>query len=160
MTRPLPAQRAKHSITAEERECFLARLAHGWSVTHAAQEAGHARQRFYELRDEEKAFADQWAHALDAGTEVLEDEARRRAVDGYDEETFDAEGRLLRRVRRYDGALLQLLLRGRRPEKYRDNASVEVQTPAVFVLESAFGEEEIVEGEATEEPGELEAGES
>jgi hypothetical protein len=36
----------------------------------------------------------------------LEDEALRRAVDGYDEETFDGESTLVRRVRRHDGALL------------------------------------------------------
>jgi AcrR family transcriptional regulator len=146
-------------ISAEERGRFLEALAHGWSVKHAAEAGGHIRQVFYELRDRDEEFAAAWAEAIEAGTEKLEDEARRRGVDGYDEETFDGEGQLVRRVRRYDSALLQLLLRGRRPDKYRDGAGVALQTPAVFVLESAFGPE-VIEAEAVEEPAELPPGKS
>jgi hypothetical protein len=158
VTRPRPAQWRRRSVTATERSRFLEALAAGWSVTHAAEPTGHSRQRFYELRDADNEFAAAWAEAVEAGTQRLEDEAMRRAVEGYDEVTFDADGGLVRRVRRYDSALLQLLLKGRRPAVYRESAGVEVSTPAVFVLESAFGED-VIEAEATEVQRELPAGE-
>jgi hypothetical protein len=158
VTRPGPAQRRRRSVTATEHSRFLEALAAGWSVTHAAEPTGHSRQRFYELRDADEDFAAAWSEAVEAGTQRLEDEAMRRAVEGYDEVTFDAEGGLVRRVRRYDSALLQLLLKGRRPAVYRESAGVEVSTPAVFVLESAFGSD-VIEAEAMEVLGELPAGE-
>lgn len=141
MTAQAPSQTERRrrypAVPLEARAPFLEALAAGWSVTHAAARATVDRQRFYELRDADDEFAEQWDEALDAGTHVLEDEALRRAVEGYDEDTVDADGNLLRRVRRYDSALLQTLLKGRLP-RYREGANVNVTVPAVFVLESAF----------------------
>jgi hypothetical protein len=144
---PLSAERRKRRIARKDRDRFLEALAAGWAVRHAAKLAGHGFQRWYELRDQDEDFAAAWSEAIEQGTQRLEDEALRRAVDGYDEETFNGEGEMVRRVRRYDGALLQTLLKGRRPEVYREGAAVELKTPAVFVLESAFartGEIEVV----------------
>jgi hypothetical protein len=156
---PLSAERRRGRIAKRDRVTFLAALAAGWAVRHAAKLAGHSFQRWYELRDSDEDFAAAWAEAIEQGTQRLEDEALRRAVDGYDEETFDGEGTLVRRVRRYDGALLQTLLKGRRPEKYRDGATVEVQAPTVFVLDSAFARHEPIEVVEAEPPLELPAGE-
>lgn len=135
----MPAERRRRNpaVPANARTGFLEALAAGWSVTHAAGRAGVPRQRFYELRDVDEPFAEQWDEALEAGTHVLEDEALRRAVEGYDEDTIDGDGKLIRRVRRYDSALLQTLLKGRLP-RYREGANVNVTVPTVFVLESAF----------------------
>lgn len=151
------AERRRRSISPDEREAFLEALAAGWAAAHAAERAGHPRSSFYLLRDRDEDFRVAWDEAIEQGTEVLEDEARRRGVDGYDEEQYDGEGKLIRRTRRYDSALLQLLLRGRRPDKYREGAGVALQTPAVFVIESAFGSE-VIEAEAVEEPAELPPG--
>jgi hypothetical protein len=67
----------------------------------------------------------------------MEDEAMRRAVDGWDEPVYQ-KGEQVGVVRKYSDSLLALLLRGRRPDVYRDNAQVQVSAPTVFVLESAF----------------------
>src|SRR6266545_4152345 len=138
VTRPLPEERRRRpTLTKPNREKFLKALALGWSVTHAAGLAGRSRQRFYELRECDEAFAEAWAQALDAGTDILEDEGRRRAVDGFDEAVFQ-KGELVGHVRRYSDILLALLLRARRPAIYRESAGIEVKTPAVFVLDSSF----------------------
>ena len=101
----------RHSpITATDCRAFLEALEHGWSVKNAAERTTHPRQKFYELREKDEAFAAEWAEAYKAGTEALEDEARRRAVDGYDESTFDGKGDLIRRVHRYSDALMHRLL--------------------------------------------------
>lgn len=123
---PLPAQRRKRAITPSARGKFLDAVGSGWSVTAAAERAGFSRQRFYELRDEDESFAVEWTQADERGTQVLEDELRKRAVEGWDEDTFDGDGMLQRRVRRYSPALLIFLLKAKRPDVYRDNATVQV----------------------------------
>jgi hypothetical protein len=91
-------------------------LAAGWSVTHAAKRAGVNRQQFYEWRGMRDDFAAAWEQALQAGTDALEDEARRRAVDGWDEPVYQ-RGELAGHIRKYDSQLIQFLLRARDPAR-------------------------------------------
>ena len=132
MNRPLPAQRRRRTIPPKAREQFLEALAAGWSVRHAATLTTHAFQRWYELRAANEEFAEAWAQAVEQGTQMLEDEARRRAVDGVDEPVFQ-KGEMVGHVRRYSDNLLMFLLRGRRPAVYRESAAVELNIPAVHV---------------------------
>jgi len=107
-------------MTPRVRETFLEAIAAGWTVKHAAERAGSDRRKFYELRTRDDDFAAGWEQALEAGTERLEDELHRRATEGYDEDSFDGAGKLIRRVRRYSPALLIFTLKARNPAKYRD----------------------------------------
>ena len=116
--------RRPRKLTRRAREEFLEALAAGWSVTSAATAAGFSRQRFYELRESDEAFASAWQEAFEAGTDVLRDEVRRRAVDGVDEPVFRASG-LVGHVRRFSDVLLIFELKRRDPS-YRDGARVEL----------------------------------
>jgi hypothetical protein len=60
-------------------------------------------------------------HAAD----VLEREAFRRAVEGWDEQHVSAKGEVYS-VTKYDSQLLQFLLRARRPEKFRETQRHEI----------------------------------
>lgn len=113
-------------MTAAQCAKFLEALAEGWSVTKAAGLAGVDRRRLYEQRDQDEEFASAWAEAVELGTDALEDELRRRSIDGYDEETFDGKGELVRRVRRLSPQDLITALKARRPEVYRENQRVEL----------------------------------
>jgi hypothetical protein len=113
-------------ITANHRTVFLQLLGEGAVVREAAEATGHSRQRFYELRKTDPEFAEQWDAAYESGTDVIEQEAIRRSVEGYDEVTSDGDGKVLRVVRRYSDSLLQTLLRGRRYNEQR----VELSGPA------------------------------
>src|SRR5438105_467290 len=73
--------------TAKKQTEILARVAEGWSLTDAARSAGVARQSLYNHRHQDAVFAEALVAAVEAGTDVLEDEARRRAVDGVRHET-------------------------------------------------------------------------
>src|SRR5206468_803097 len=73
----------------------------------------------YDLRCADEQFADAWEDALEAGTQVLEDEARRRALDRSD-------------------TLLIFLLKARRPHVYRDN----VRVASVGVMRHEYGRNE------------------
>ena len=116
-------------LTAKQRDTFLISLANGHSVTKSAKAAGHWRQHLYRLRAADADFASDWAAAVEAGVDVLEDEARRRAVEGVPFELYDKDGNLLRAETRYSDKLLELLLKGRRPDIYRENPRFEISGP-------------------------------
>ena len=82
-------------LTKERRERFLQALANTGSVTTAVAVAGTSRTRVYELRKADPAFASAWEEAEEIATDRLEDEARRRAVEGVAEPLVSA-GKLVR----------------------------------------------------------------
>ena len=95
------------------------------SVTAAANLVGVNRCTPYGWREADPEFAKAWEIALDAGTDLLEDEAWRRACCGTERPVFQT-GALVGTTREYSDLLLIFLLKGRRPEKFRDNAKLEV----------------------------------
>lgn len=91
-------------------------------------------------------FHEAWDAALEIGNDYLEQEAQRRAVEGYEEpvvhkgiqafvrdpETgeleLDQNGRPIPlTIRRYSDRLLEVLLKARRPEKFRENMKIEAE---------------------------------
>src|SRR4051794_34673123 len=113
------------NITAEHRGKFLEALASGLSIAGAAAEAGVDRTTPYKWRDDDPEFAKAWTVAYDAGTDRLEDEALRRATVGTERPVFQT-GQLVGKTREYSDLLLIFLLKGRRPEKFRDNSKLEL----------------------------------
>jgi hypothetical protein len=94
--------------TPEKEAKVLRRLALGYSVSSACQFARIGRTSYYQWRKDDPAFALAADAAIEEGTDRLEDEAMRRAMQR--KEPSDT--------------LLIFLLKGRRPEKFRDNATV------------------------------------
>src|SRR6516162_8249224 len=122
-------------LTKARRESFLRVLADTGNVTAAVAAAGTSRTRVYELRKTDTAFAAAWDEAEDIATDRLEDEARRRAVEGVAEPLVSA-GKLVRgddgqpiTVRRYSDNLLLALLRARRLPRH--DRSVRFQLPTL-----------------------------
>lgn len=108
--------------TPKSEEAFLSALANGASVTLAGKSAGIGRSALYMWREDDKEFAKRWDSALESGTDLLEDEAKRRAVEGVKRPVYQG-GECVGYVQEYSDTLLIFLLKGRRPEKYRDSAS-------------------------------------
>src|SRR5690606_18484748 len=73
----------------------------------------------YRLRKEDPDFAAAWDEAMEQASDALEVEARRRAIEGWDEPVF-YQGMETGMVRKFSDTLLIFLLKGARPEKYRD----------------------------------------
>lgn len=86
---------------------FLDLFAQTGNVMLSARGAGVDRRTPYDLRARDERFAQAWADADEAATQVLEAEARRRAMATSDR-------------------LLEFLLKSRRPAVYRENHRVEV----------------------------------
>lgn len=117
------------------REAFIAGLSSGLSVTGAAARANIPRRTAYDWRDADEKFRARWDDALEAGTDILEDEAFRRAYEGCDEPVV-AMGRVAKnddgtqlRIRKYSDTLMALLLKARRKSKFRENVSQELSGP-------------------------------
>lgn len=96
---------------------FLADLAKGISVSGACRTAKVGRQTVYDLRDRDEAFKADWDTAVESGVEYLEDEARRRAVEGVQKPVYQ-RGFKIDTIRDYSDTLLIFLLKGRAREKY------------------------------------------
>jgi hypothetical protein len=84
------------------QKAFLAALENTGSVTTAAEAAGIKRWNAYDAKRGDQEFAAAWEQALDVSADTLEDEARKRAFDGSD-------------------VLLMFLLKGLRPQKWRES---------------------------------------
>ncbi len=111
-------------IAPKKRALFLEALARYGNVSAAAITAGFSRDNAYDFRARDRTFASAWDDALQQAADVLESEARRRAADGWDEPVF-YQGVEMGLVRKYSDTLLIFLLKGARPEKFRDNVKVE-----------------------------------
>lgn len=77
----------------------------------------------YRLREAEPDFAAAWDAAVEEGTDLLEDEARRRAVEGVIKERGvyyrgDLVGTEIEI--NYSDGLMTTLLKARRPDVYRE----------------------------------------
>lgn len=117
-------RRGSTTVTEEARKKFLATLMEGWSPLRAAQVAGHPRTTFYNLREDNEQFKIAWDAAIEAGSDLLEDTAKKRSIDGWLEPVF-YQGEQCGTVRKFSDTLLMFQLNGRRPEKYRQNVKVD-----------------------------------
>ena len=81
------------------------------------------RGTVYAWRDRDETFADAWDVATDAAADVLETEARRRAVDGVETKVY-FEGEEVGTKVYYSDRLLEFLLKGRRPEVFGDRLNI------------------------------------
>lgn len=116
------------NITHPQKRAFLAAYSELGNVTRAAAIAGISREAHYDWKAEDEDYARAFARAKLWAGDALEDEARRRAVEGVDEPKFFM-GRVCGNVRKYSDTLLVLLLKGAKPRIYRENVSAEISGP-------------------------------
>ena len=115
---------ANSSLTPEKRAQFLALLADCGNVTRAAEVAGLSRVYLYQIKREDEEFSSEWEKAAKVGSLRLEDEARRRAVEGWAEPVWH-RGEMCGTVQKYSDTLLIVLLKAHHPEKYADRQKVD-----------------------------------
>lgn len=113
---PLP------EITEAKRQAFLAAFSERGSIRAACLLTGVGRTTFYDWRRSDAEFAAAFESAREDVVDKLEEEAFRRAVEGWDEPQFgrvdkDQDGEI-GMVRKFSDHLLSKLLEGNRPDKY------------------------------------------
>lgn len=90
-------------LTIDQKDKFLRKLASGYSISASAKAAGVHRQSYYDWRESDPEFAIAADHALESGTDTIEDIALSHARQG-------------------NASLITLLLKSRRPDKYKDRS--------------------------------------
>jgi len=115
-------RRQRKGLSAKKR-AFLAAYALQGTITSAAEAAGVSRQMHQKwMRKDNYRVA--FEAAYEEFCEKLELEAIRRAHDGWDEPVYQG-GELVGHKRKFSDALIQFLLKGAKPDKYRDNQKIE-----------------------------------
>lgn len=109
----------------DRQQAFLDALRETCNVTVAAQAISVSTTTVTKHRQTDPLFAERYEEALREGVDLLEHEAHRRAFKGVDEPVF-YKGDKCGVVRKYSDQLTMFLLKAHRPEKYRDNASLEL----------------------------------
>lgn len=107
-----------------KRRAFLAAYAESGNVTRAAEIAEVNRSMHYDWLAADPLYAEDFRAAEDQAGDRLEQEARRRAVEGVAEPIY-YQGVRVGAVQKYSDTLLIFLLKGARPEKYKDRAAHE-----------------------------------
>lgn len=87
---------------------------------HSCRKANVSRRCAYRHKGIDEKFATRWADAIENAVDIMELEARRRAVKGTDKPVFQ-RGEQVGTIREYSDTLLMFLLKANKPEKFRDN---------------------------------------
>lgn len=123
---PTPrSARKRGRPTAAQQSIYLDELRGGATVKQAAAAAGRDRFAFVYLRQQDEAFAVLHADAYDEGADVLEAVAWERATSGVERTRIDKDGTAVECNDPPSDRLLELLLKARRPAKFRENSKVE-----------------------------------
>lgn len=108
----------------------LAVLSDGGSPDEAAAAAGISRALLYKWKTLDPAFNAQWEEARDITTEKAEAEIYRRGVVGWVEPIFgkgpSGTTQVVGSIRKYSDRMLEVLIKARKPNEYRDNPRVAV----------------------------------
>ena len=102
---------------------FLRVLARRGNVSDACRQANIERQTAYDRREAYPEFAQLWEEALKQASDSLEEEAWERATLGTDKPIF-YKGEQVGAVTEYSDALLMFLLKGNKPEKFKERADI------------------------------------
>ena len=118
-------QRNKKCRLTMKMKAFLAAFAEVGNITQAAEIAGCNRCMHYDWYEKSEPYRQAFDEAEEKAADRLEQEARRRAVEGVSEPVF-YQGEKVGTVQKYSDTLLIFLLKGVRPEKYRERYNHEI----------------------------------
>ena len=104
-------------MTNHEIDEFLKSLARTGNVSLSARNAKIKRSQLYALKASNPDFAEAWSNALEEATDLLQGEAIRRAIEGFEEVKY-FKGEPVGTVRRYSDQLLMFLQKAYKPSIY------------------------------------------
>lgn len=148
--------KAREELSNPRQLAFLSAYSILGNVTQAAKCTGISPGSVYNWKGDE-VFDKYYELADRAHMHYLQSEAQRRAVEGVQEPVY-YQGQKIGEKTKYSDNLLMFLMKGKEPEKYRDNARVEVTgdgggpiqiefTPPDMDREiEVINEEDIIEG--------------
>jgi hypothetical protein len=106
-------------LAPKRKEMFLEEFRKHGNVSQACRATDVPRRVCYRWKEEDEAFVADWEEAKADAGDTLEEEARRRAVDGTLKPVWH-KGEFVGSVREFSDTLLIFLLKGAKPNKYKD----------------------------------------
>lgn len=113
-TKPVETNAKKASFLAAYAECGVIRL--------AAKSSEASARSHYRWMADDRDYVTAFEEAQRKSCKALEEEARRRAVDGWDEPVYQ-NGKKVGTRRRYSDTLLIFLMKGNQPDKFGDKVT-------------------------------------
>lgn len=110
-------------LTPGSRKKFLELLEKSANVRGSARALNLSTSNLYKERERDPKFAHEWDEACEFAIDALEEEARRRAFEGYDKPVF-YKGNLCGSIREYSDSLLMFLLNGLRSSKFKYRSEI------------------------------------
>mgnify|MGYP000622147894 CR=1 FL=1 len=132
-TKATPKKSQRTSTAATRRRdwqtIFINTLRENGNIRASCEKAKVNRATAYRERRSNKAFDELWDAALEDAGDTLEAEAWRRAVKGVQKPVFGSGGTgvgtvEVGAVQEYSDTLLIFLLKGAKPEKYKDRGEI------------------------------------
>lgn len=114
---------AELKTTPEFKEAFVQMLAELPNLTVVCKLLGISPGNIAIARKKDKDFDNAVREAVDRGYDMIEEEARRRAVDGVLEPVF-YRGEEVGKIRKYSDQLLITLLKGYKPKRFNPGVKV------------------------------------
>ena len=145
----MPVSRCNEQKKAD----FLQKLREGVPILKAAAQVDVPHMTLYNRRKTDEKFDQAWKDALAEGEKVtiarLEQEADRRAIEGYEKPIYQG-GELVGSEQRYSDTLLMFRLNGLASDRYRQRSEVALQADVTINVVEQYRE-------ATREADELRA---
>jgi len=127
LSRKKPSK-AKEAVRDMKKRLFLEAFVKTGQKKKACEAVGISGAQPRRWAQSDELFQQEYERAKFVAAEILEDEAHRRAVEGVDEPVW-YKGEEVGSVKKYSDTLLIFLLKGLKPEVYRERYEVKNDTP-------------------------------
>lgn len=121
------------TLTPLVLEAFLSSVAECGNITKACGELRINRGTIYQMRQEDETFKNRLNEALTVGYDSWEDAAAKRAFEGVAKPVYQ-QGMQVGSVIEFSDTLAALLLKGSKPERYKERISSEVSVNGKMTL--------------------------
>lgn len=107
---------------------FIEAMSRTANIRVACEYAGVGRSIANRHKKIDPVFSEAWELAIEDAVDSMEAEAMRRGARGYEEPVFH-KGAIVGHVRKASDQLLMFMLKGYRPERFRDNYQAPASLP-------------------------------
>jgi hypothetical protein len=106
-------------LTAELKMVFCRAYAQRGIIREGTTASGVSRRTYLRWRKDDESFNEACMEAKQMAVDVIEEEAHRRAIDGFDRPVI-YQGEITDTYKDYSDSLLTMLMKGNKPEKYKE----------------------------------------
>lgn len=117
----IEARHTDGALTPAQQNQILQMLSEGSTIKTCSEVLGITTYRIRKSREKDEQFAEMFRDAYETGTEVLEEVAWQRATEGVKTTHYDRHGNIRSETWTPSDRLMEILLKGRSPLKYRDS---------------------------------------